>query len=163
MSSELTVHPSNPPACCVPSIERAERLAESRYLTEQRPRATAGSTEDMVKLDTTPFLMGTETDEGFPADGEGPIREVTLNAFWIDTYPVTNAKFREFVNAASYKTEAERFGWSFVFHNQLPWYVSVHLKARLSALQGIGEIGTSHPCIHLLRVRKNLAHTVQTA
>ena len=120
MSSELTVHSSNPPPCCVPSNERAERLAESRYLTEQRPRATAGSTDDMVKLDATRFLMGTETDEGFPADGEGPIREVTLDACWIDQHPVTNAKFREFVNAASYQTEAERFGWSFVFHNQLP-------------------------------------------
>jgi len=122
MSSSLPTHPavSEPAPCCVPSKVRAERLAESRHLAEQRPRAAEGSTEDMVKLDSTRFLMGTESDEGFPADGEGPIREVTLNGYWIDKYPVTNEKFGEFIKATSYETEAERFTWSFVFHNQLP-------------------------------------------
>jgi formylglycine-generating enzyme required for sulfatase activity len=33
---------------------------------------------------------------------------------------VTNRQFREFVRQSGHKTEAERFGWSFVFHNQLP-------------------------------------------
>ena len=122
MSSRLPIHPrtSEPAPCCVPSKERAERLAESRYLTERRPRVTKGSTEEMVKLESVCFEMGTETEDGFPADGEGPIREVTLDGFWIDKYPVTNEQFREFAEAASYKTEAELFGWSFVFHNQLP-------------------------------------------
>ena len=122
MSSSLPIHPatSEPAPCCVPSKERAERLAESRHLAEQRPQATEGSTEDMVKLDGTRFLMGTESDEGFPADGEGPVREVTLDGYWIDKYPVTNEKFGEFIKATSYETEAERFAWSFVFHNQLP-------------------------------------------
>ncbi len=66
------------------------------------------------------FLMGTETVHGFPADGEGPVREVLLNPFYIDTYPVTFGRFAEFVRASGYKTEAERFGWSFVFRNQVP-------------------------------------------
>jgi len=122
MSSALPIHPTTgePAPCCVPSKVRAERLAESRHFAEQRPRAADGSTEDMVKLDTTRFLMGTEADDGFPADGEGPIREVTLDGYWIDKYPVTNEKFGQFINATSYETEAERFAWSFVFHNQLP-------------------------------------------
>ncbi len=122
MSDSFPVHPAStaPPPCCVPSKERAERLAESRYFAERRPKASQGSTDGMVKLDSARFLMGTEAEEGFPADGEGPIREVTLDGFWIDAYPVTNARFREFVNATAFKTEAERFGWSFVFHNQLP-------------------------------------------
>jgi formylglycine-generating enzyme required for sulfatase activity len=64
--------------------------------------------------------MGTEYAEGFRVDGEGPVREVTLDPFFIDKYPVTNAQFGEFVRATGYRTEAERFGWSFVFHNQLP-------------------------------------------
>jgi formylglycine-generating enzyme required for sulfatase activity len=74
----------------------------------------------MTKLEGGPFLMGTETDEGFPADGEGPVREVTLDPFYLDTFPVTYRQFREFVKGADYNTESERFGWSFVFHNQLP-------------------------------------------
>ena len=34
--------------------------------------------------------------------------------FLIDAKPVTNAQFREFVRATKYKTDAEKFGWSFV-------------------------------------------------
>ncbi len=64
--------------------------------------------------------MGTDTDEGFPEDGEGPVREVFVDAFRMDRHPVTNAVFEEFVRATDYKTEAERFGWSFVFWSHLP-------------------------------------------
>ena len=43
--------------------------------------------------------MGTEDQEGFPADGEGPVRAVTLDPFYMDTYPVTNRQFAEFVGS----------------------------------------------------------------
>ncbi len=109
-----------PPACCVPSRERAERLAQSRLLSANRPVAREGSTVDMVKLDGGRFFMGAEDQEGFPQDGEGPVREVTLNGFYIDRYPVTNAQFAEFVRRTGYVTEAERFGWSFVFQGHIP-------------------------------------------
>jgi len=59
--------------------------------------------------------MGTEYAQGFPRDGEGPIRPVLLSAFAIDVSPVTNADFHAFVAATGYRTEAEYFGWSFVF------------------------------------------------
>ncbi len=64
--------------------------------------------------------MGNESKNAFPDDGEGPVREVTLNPFWIDITTVTNAAFAEFVTATNYVTEAETFGWSFVFHLFLP-------------------------------------------
>ena len=122
MSADLPVQHAapGPHPCCVPSKARAERLAESKMLVERRRRVTNGSTEDMIKVESGRFLMGTESNERFPADGEGPVREVTLDCFYMDRYPVTNRRFRDFVQAARYKTEAERFGWSFVFHNQLP-------------------------------------------
>jgi formylglycine-generating enzyme required for sulfatase activity len=59
--------------------------------------------------------MGTQDAEGFPADGEGPVREVTLAPFRIAACAVTNAQFAEFVAATGHRTGAERFGWSFVF------------------------------------------------
>jgi formylglycine-generating enzyme required for sulfatase activity len=74
----------------------------------------------MVQLAGGAFRMGTDTDVGFPADGEGPVREVTLDPFYIDIHPVTNRTFREFVEATRYKTEAEKFGWSFVFEGDIP-------------------------------------------
>jgi len=115
MSDLLTPHP-----CCVPTKARAERLAESKGRAERRQRVRNGSVEDMVRLDGGRFLMGTETDKGFPADGEGPVREATLDPFYIDRYPVTLERFSEFVKASGYKTDSERYGWSFVFHNQIP-------------------------------------------
>ena len=74
----------------------------------------------MVLLDGGSFLMGTEYKRGFPADGEGPIREVLLKPFWIDPFAVTNKQFAEFVADTGYKTESETFGWSFVFQLFLP-------------------------------------------
>ena len=64
--------------------------------------------------------MGTDDPIGFPADGEGPVRAVTLKPFWIDAYAVSNARFAEFVGATGYITDAERYGWSFVFGGLLP-------------------------------------------
>ncbi len=60
--------------------------------------------------------MGTNDRVGFSEDGEGPVRRVEVSAFGIGAYAVTNADFVAFVAATQYVTEAERFGWSFVFH-----------------------------------------------
>ncbi|MDP3073542.1 MAG: formylglycine-generating enzyme family protein [Opitutaceae bacterium] len=65
------------------------------------------------------FLMGTDGDYGFPADGEGPAHAVELAPFHLDATCVTNGQFNDFVNATHYRTEAERFGWSFVFFGHL--------------------------------------------
>ena len=71
--------------------------------------------EGMVRLGGE-FLMGTDDPDQFPADGEGPVRRVTLKPFLIEPTAVTNGEFSRFVEATGYVTEAERFGWSFVFH-----------------------------------------------
>ena len=79
-----------------------------------------GATDDMVLLDGGEFLMGSEDRDGFPADGEGPVRQVTLSSFWVDPVAVSNARFAAFVQATGHVTEAERYGWSFVFGGLLP-------------------------------------------
>src|SRR5579884_1785647 len=109
-----------PHPCCVPSKQRAQRLLESRQASAERVRVRSGSTEGMVRLDGGRFLMGTDSEEGFPADGEGPVREVFVDPFYIDIYPVTNERFAEFVKATGYRTESERLGWSFVFQGHIP-------------------------------------------
>jgi len=70
-------------------------------------------------------------------DGEGPVRPVTVSAFYMSKYAVTNEQFSEFVRETEYRTEAERFVWSFVFRNHVderlrapaasgtPWWVRV--------------------------------------
>jgi sulfatase modifying factor 1 len=74
----------------------------------------------MISLAGGRFLMGTDYAQGFPLDGEGPVRSVVLSPFDIDETPVTNEAFVSFVEATGYVTEAERFGWSFVFWAQIP-------------------------------------------
>jgi formylglycine-generating enzyme len=106
-------------ACCVPGKERAVRLSESRAASEQRLRVAAGSIEGMRKLDGGKFLMGTDYSRAFQKDGEGPVRTVFLDPFYIDIHPVTNAQFAEFVRAADYRTESEQLGWSFVFQSHI--------------------------------------------
>jgi formylglycine-generating enzyme required for sulfatase activity len=64
--------------------------------------------------------MGADSPEAFPDDGEGPVRAVHLAPFELDRFPVTNDLFAEFVAATGYRTEAECFGWSFVFWAHIP-------------------------------------------
>jgi formylglycine-generating enzyme len=65
------------------------------------------------------FLMGSN-DKRFPDDGEGPVRAVTVANFAIACHAVSNLQFGDFVRATGYTTDAERFGWSFVFEGLLP-------------------------------------------
>lgn len=114
-------------ACCTPT---AARMSEARHVSVPEERilvATKGSTEGMVRLEGGKFLMGNEDEEAWVADGEGPVREVELRPFYIAVTAVTNAQYEEFVKATEYRTEAERFGWSYVHKSQLPG----HLLRRL--------------------------------
>lgn len=63
--------------------------------------------------------MGAE-DGPHPQDGEGPLRNVTLQAFSIRKTTVTNAHFTRFADATGYVTLAEERGASHVFQGQLP-------------------------------------------
>ena len=74
----------------------------------------------MVRLDGGAFLMGSEDRLAYPADGEGPVRRVSVDPFWIDVHAVSNQEFGRFVEESGYVTEAERFGWSFAFAGLLP-------------------------------------------
>lgn len=84
--------------------------------------------------------MGTDSDEGFPADGEGPQRTVAVSPFYIDETTITNTRFEAFVQATGYRSDAESYGWSFVFYgllapeqlatqpsvaSQVPWWCAV--------------------------------------
>ena len=69
---------------------------------------------------TGSFWMGSDDAYAYPDDGEGPPRELELAAYWLDSCAVTNAAFGLFVTETGYVTEAERFGWSFVFGGLLP-------------------------------------------
>ena len=79
------------------------------------------------------FRMGSDADQAWPEDGEGPVRNVSVRPFLLDRYAVTNAEFAEFVSATGYITDAEQYGWSFVFHLHLT-------KARRRELQATRSV-----------------------
>ncbi|MGL5929292.1 MAG: formylglycine-generating enzyme family protein [Dermatophilaceae bacterium] len=74
----------------------------------------------MVLVPSGTFLMGSDSPQGNRGDGETPVRQVSLDAFEIGRFPVTNAEFARFADSTGYVSGAERFGWSFVFARFLP-------------------------------------------
>ena len=105
--------------CCTPqpnntAAAEAPTDAVSISCCEQK-----GSTDGMVRLEGGKYLMGYVGPEEWQADGEGPVRAVTLGPFWLDQTAVSNEQFEQFVQATNYLTESERFGWAYVFIGQL--------------------------------------------
>lgn len=110
--------------------------------------------------------MGSEDGEGFAQDGEGPVRKVSVHSFYIDAYAVTNEQFSQFVQDTQYRTDAEKYGWSFVFHlflaeeirqqqqqrvSQAPWWCKV-AGASWQQPEGEGshiEGRLDHPVVHI--------------
>lgn len=101
-------------ACCAPS-------RSSQAPATPRPACgTTGATAGMTRLEGGEFVMGDESADAYPDDGEGPVRLVELDPFWLSRTAVSNAEFGEFAAATGYRTEAEQYGWSFVFAGLLP-------------------------------------------
>ena len=107
--------------------DAAPSRSDDRMVDELDAGALVGTTNTadadtgrMVRIDGGTFTMGTDDDVGYPQDGEGPAREVTLDPYYIDRHAVTNVEFLEFVRDTGYTTDAEKYGWSFVFADYLP-------------------------------------------
>ena len=63
----------------------------------------AGTTHEMVEVSAGPFTMGSES--GY--SDERPVHTVTLDAYHIDKYEVTNAQYVAFINATGSNTDTE--------------------------------------------------------
>lgn len=104
------------PACC--SVARSNEKpqhgsSDTGVLNAER---VGGAAHDDVLLPGGTFAMGDAFGEGYPRDGETPVHEVQLDAFRIDATTVTNSMFAHFVGDTGYKTDAEQYGSSAVFH-----------------------------------------------
>lgn len=86
------------------------------------PRSVRPQEEDLeATMSLIPggdYVIGTNKAV-FEADLEAPEKKIHIDNFYLDKYEVSNEKFREFVDATGYKTEAEKFGDSFVFEGFL--------------------------------------------
>ncbi|WP_282182133.1 formylglycine-generating enzyme family protein [Aliiroseovarius marinus] len=108
---------SNPTkkSCCGPARDAAGSATSAAPIVSGKLRVA----EDAVRIPGGKTLTGTSRPE-IPDDGEDPIRNTRVKPFRIGATTVTNAQFAQFIDATDYVTEAERFGWSFVFWQQVP-------------------------------------------
>ncbi|MGF3055713.1 formylglycine-generating enzyme family protein [Microbacterium sp. YY-01] len=145
---------------------RGEENSGVRHADETEP--AAGAAEHGIEQAQIPdgsFVMGDSSGDRNPADGEVPRHEVIISSFQIDATTVTNTAFARFVAATGYRTEAEEFGYSAVFHLALqapesdivgvppgtPWWYGVrgadwqHPGGKNSSLDGLDD----HPVVHI--------------
>ena len=121
----------------------------------------------LVELPGGTFLMGDESVWAYPGDGEGPVHEVDARRrSRIDAYTVTNARFADVRRRDRVTcTDAERYGWSFVFgglparrlprharrSRRAPWWRQVygadwrHPEGPQSSVDDRGD----HPVVHV--------------
>ncbi|XP_063406520.1 formylglycine-generating enzyme-like [Mytilus trossulus] len=122
-------------------------------------------TNEMVFIEGGTFTMGTNKPI-FMVDGEGPERLVKVDPFYLDKYEVSNGEFEIFVTKTNYKTEAEKFGNSFIMDKYVseetlkkvnqqveaaPWWIPVdgadwkHPEGPDSSIKNRMD----HPAIHI--------------
>lgn len=153
-------------SCCAPQ----GRIVLDSPAALRRPSVgplspSGGHQIAQVHVPAQTFLMGDSRGDDRWNDGETPVHPVSLDGFDIDATSVTNDDFARFVAATGYRTEAEEFGYSAVFHlaveaeeadivgrpPQTPWWLGVsgadwrHPGGRLSSLDGRED----HPVVHI--------------
>ncbi|CAM4101499.1 formylglycine-generating enzyme family protein [Lederbergia lenta] len=154
-------------SCC--SVDRSVVKASSYRHSDipiERTTEYEKCSEDMVLITGGEYLMGTDDADSNQADGEGPIRNVKILDFLMDQYAVTNLKFKEFVEDTGYKTDAETYGWSFVFYKLLSEEIAKSVKQVVSGTpwwsvvegaywyqpEGVGshiQNRLDHPVVHI--------------
>ena len=78
-------------------------IVESEKPSSEKPKEqhrVGSRSKTMVEIPPGPFKFGEK-----PKDGQKWKDERIEGAYWIDLYPVTNARFDEFVKAGGYETE----------------------------------------------------------
>lgn len=96
-------------SCCPESDERLGTVVRIDGLGDGLKTNTP-----RIKIPGGTALIGTASPI-IIEDEEGPLRRKTVTQFEMAQTAVTNAEFGRFVEDTGYVTEAERYGWSFVF------------------------------------------------
>src|SRR5215471_2975170 len=110
---------------CTSLTVAANTVTENSPQQSQTPPATLVGNDgaEMVLVQAGEFIMGSDGDEldRLKASRESfgdeiPRHRVYLDAFYIDKYEVTNARFQRFVQATGHRTQAERDGLESCLH-----------------------------------------------
>lgn len=114
-------------ACCAARVQTDQApLAPDRRL---RQSPGLRDQEERRPIPGGVFAMGDAFGEGYPDDGEGPVRAVGMASYHLDATPVTNDRFAVFVRETDYVTVAEELGLSAVFAGLVAPAVRVSARA----------------------------------
>ena len=111
------------------------QLAEPGTYTPERPRDWEGAltSPPRVRIAAGEFLMG-DPGDGFAYDNERPRHGVYLPAFEIDSRPVSNAGFAQFVEDGGYRWrevwDAQGWAWAQARGLERPRYWTEHGEER---------------------------------
>jgi serine/threonine-protein kinase len=96
-------------------LPTATAASPSPTLPADTPTTRSADGMLMVYVPDGTFQMG--SDEGDPDadEDEKPPHPVTLDAFWIDRYEVSNEQFARFVQATDHRTDAEKAGTGWAY------------------------------------------------
>ncbi len=151
--------------CCTPSREPVPMGIAAGEAQASTERALGQSAHQDTQVPSGRFRMGDSFGEGYQADGETPVHEVRLDGFRVDATAVTNSMFAAFIQATAYRTEAQQYGSSAVFHllstaigdgvlgaaAGAPWWLNIrgadwaHPSGPASNWQDIPD----HPVVHV--------------
>ncbi len=150
-------------SCCSPGrggeATDAQPAPGASAATAERRRFTNG----MLALPGGSLTMGSSDAHAYPDDGE-EVRRLEVAPFRIDARAVSNDRFAEFVAQTGCVTDAERFGWSFVFGGLLsddhpatraaaraPWWRQVMGASWRQPEGPLSDVETrgDHPVVHV--------------
>ncbi|WP_301113724.1 formylglycine-generating enzyme family protein [Microbacterium sp.] len=152
-------------ACACGSPTRSVAPAPAPSVRVPSVRSPGAHDIEQADIPAGAFLMGDSSGDGNPGDGETPQHTATLDSFRIDATSVANAAFARFVEHTGYRTDAETWGFSAVFHSAIqadpvdiigpvteaPWWFGVHGAdwahpgGKNSSLDGLED----HPVVHV--------------
>ena len=146
-------------SCCAPSAERNGLKQTASPSASRGPVARP----PVCDIPGGQALVGTNAPV-IRDDRESPLRLKKLRPFRMMETAVTNAMFAEFIDDTGFLTEAERFGWSFVFHHNVSdqiaasqavqgveWWRKIH-GADWRLINGPGserDWHADHPVVHV--------------
>jgi formylglycine-generating enzyme required for sulfatase activity len=154
-------------ACGCGAPGREQLVAFGRPASMEFRSAAAGQQHTVAQahVPAGTFTMGDSSGDGNRGDGETPQHLVDVTEFRIDATAVTNDDFARLVNDTGFRTDAERRGYSAVFHLALcapdedvigraagtPWWLGVrgadwaHPGGLSSSIEHLGD----HPVVHV--------------
>jgi formylglycine-generating enzyme required for sulfatase activity len=97
-----------PPSGTVAEGPKAPVSSPEKTEWHMKRRLTGSITEGMTKIETGKFKMGHVSPDVIDA---GPEQVIELSTYYIDKYEVTNAQFKEFLEATDYEWKGKLSIW----------------------------------------------------